>query len=138
MVLDIADILFTVHLAIGRRGYLIQSDVLHIPDRFGFFSPGPPGLQALQGADFAMTAFYYGFLFICGAFRPLLRTYQRPLFAILAVGHGILFILGAVFVLCYKLWGFPNAGLVALLCMAISLGDLHGLWAATKGQRQAA
>ncbi len=37
-----------VHLALGIRGYWIQSQVLHIPDRFGFFSPGPPRLQVHQ------------------------------------------------------------------------------------------
>lgn len=38
-----------VHLAIGRRGYGIQSRTLRIPDRCGWFSPGPARLQAEQG-----------------------------------------------------------------------------------------
>jgi hypothetical protein len=41
------------HLAVARQGYWVQSQKLHIPDRYGFFSPGPPPLQAYQGAFFA-------------------------------------------------------------------------------------
>lgn len=36
-------------LAFGARGYHIQTKTLHIPERFGFFSSGPPRLQARQG-----------------------------------------------------------------------------------------
>lgn len=36
-------------LVIARRGYWVQSRLLRIPDRFGFFSSGPPLLQAHQG-----------------------------------------------------------------------------------------
>ncbi|KAI1769160.1 hypothetical protein GGR53DRAFT_228507 [Hypoxylon sp. FL1150] len=36
--------------ATGAGGYHIQAHVLHIPDRFGFFSPGPPALQMRQGS----------------------------------------------------------------------------------------
>ncbi|KAI0010056.1 hypothetical protein F4779DRAFT_327188 [Xylariaceae sp. FL0662B] len=46
-----------VHLAIGTWGYWIQAHILHIPDRFGFFSPGPPPpLQTWQGALFVQAA----------------------------------------------------------------------------------
>ena len=38
-----------VHLALATRGYWIQSHILYIPDRYGFFSPGPPRLQVYQG-----------------------------------------------------------------------------------------
>ncbi|KAI0136371.1 hypothetical protein BJ170DRAFT_601493 [Xylariales sp. AK1849] len=41
-----------VHLAIANRGYWIQSHILHIPDRLGFFSPGSPRLQVHEGASF--------------------------------------------------------------------------------------
>jgi hypothetical protein len=68
-----------VRLAIARRGYLIQSDILHIPDRFGYFSPGPPRLQAFEGG----------------------------MFAGMALCQGILFILDAGLVAFYKWWGFP-------------------------------
>jgi len=37
-----------VHLAIATRGYWIQSQILCIPNRYGFFSPGPPRLQVYQ------------------------------------------------------------------------------------------
>lgn len=40
-------------LAIARRGYWVQSRLLRLPDRFGFFSSGPPLLQAHQGRKFA-------------------------------------------------------------------------------------
>jgi hypothetical protein len=53
-----------VHLAIARRGYAIQSNVLRIPDRFGFFAPGPPRLQAYNGAKFAALVLVHGFLFV--------------------------------------------------------------------------
>lgn len=42
-----------VHLAIAERGYWIQSRILRIPDRFGYFSPGPLQLQAYQSAFLA-------------------------------------------------------------------------------------
>ncbi|KAI1369036.1 hypothetical protein F5Y08DRAFT_334875 [Xylaria arbuscula] len=37
-----------IHLAIGRRGYHVQSEVLHIPYRWGPFSPGPARLQVAE------------------------------------------------------------------------------------------
>jgi len=37
-------------LALASRCYRIQSHVLHVPDNWGFFSPGPPRLQVHQGA----------------------------------------------------------------------------------------
>ncbi|RYP65286.1 hypothetical protein DL770_009032 [Monosporascus sp. CRB-9-2] len=36
------------YLAVATRAYWIQSHILRIPDRFGFFSPGPPRLQVLE------------------------------------------------------------------------------------------
>jgi hypothetical protein len=38
-----------VHLTFATKGYWIQSHILCIPDRYGFFSPGPPRLQVHQG-----------------------------------------------------------------------------------------
>lgn len=73
------------HIALARRGYWIQSQRLHIPDRFGFFSPStgcPPRLQAHQGATFTFLAastvgiiIYGGLtLMVVGrAGRPVLR-----------------------------------------------------------------
>lgn len=39
-------------LAIATRGYWIQSQIFHIPDRWGFFPPGPPRLQVYEGQVF--------------------------------------------------------------------------------------
>jgi hypothetical protein len=33
---------------LAARWYSLQSETLHIPDRFGFFSPGLPPLQAFE------------------------------------------------------------------------------------------
>ncbi|CEI60202.1 unnamed protein product [Fusarium venenatum] len=35
-------------LGLADRWYLIQSETLHIPDRFGFFTPGPPPHQEFE------------------------------------------------------------------------------------------
>lgn len=43
----------------ASRCYKIQSQTLHIPDRFGFFSLGPPRLQAHEAGAF-------GFVIILG------------------------------------------------------------------------
>jgi hypothetical protein len=61
-----------VHLAVARHGYWIQLHILHIPDRFGFFSSGPPRLQAYEGASFATLVICYGLLIIWGGFSVLL------------------------------------------------------------------
>ncbi len=45
----VSDTLNPIHLALSTRGYWFQSHILSIPDRYGFFSPGPPRLQAYQG-----------------------------------------------------------------------------------------
>lgn len=37
-----------VYLAIASRSYRIQSHTLHIPDRSGFFSPGPPASRCAK------------------------------------------------------------------------------------------
>ena len=41
-----------LHLATATTGYRIQSRTLQIPDRFNFFSPGPPRLQVHGGLFF--------------------------------------------------------------------------------------
>lgn len=38
-----------VLLHLANRGYYIQSEVLHISERYGIFSPGPPRLQVYEG-----------------------------------------------------------------------------------------
>ena len=42
-------------LTFGQAGYRIQSQKLHIPDRFGWFAPGPPRLQVYDALDFVYT-----------------------------------------------------------------------------------
>ncbi|KAJ0163435.1 Extracellular metalloprotease [Colletotrichum tanaceti] len=50
-----------VHLAIGICGYRVQTELLGIPEQYGFFSSGPPRLQVSQGNMFpafiALSAF---------------------------------------------------------------------------------
>lgn len=43
-------------LVVARRGYWIQSRVLRIPDRYGFFTSDPPLLQAHQAHKLTMIA----------------------------------------------------------------------------------
>lgn len=43
-------------LTLARRGYWFQSRVLHVPDSFGFFSSGPPLLQAHEAHIFFVSA----------------------------------------------------------------------------------
>jgi hypothetical protein len=57
-----------IHLALAQRGYWIQEHVLRIPDRFGFFSPSPPRLQAYEGSVFACVAIIHGLVFSWGLF----------------------------------------------------------------------
>lgn len=38
------------NIAVAASGYRIQSQTLHIPDRYGFFSSGPSRAQAIEGS----------------------------------------------------------------------------------------
>lgn len=51
-----------IYLALGIRGYQIQSEVLHIPTRWGIFSPGPPRLQVYEGEAFVSACFIVAFI----------------------------------------------------------------------------
>ena len=42
-----------LHLTVATTGYRIQSRTLQIPDRFGFFSSGPPRLQVHESFCFS-------------------------------------------------------------------------------------
>lgn len=69
-----------VYLAIVTRGYWIQSHVLHIPDRFGFFSSGPPRLQVHQSASFAFLTVGVAFSIVWGPLTVLLaKLMGRPI-----------------------------------------------------------
>lgn len=50
-------------LAISSYGYWVQSQLLHIPDRTGFFSPGPPRLQVHEAAALVFVVFSLGSTF---------------------------------------------------------------------------
>jgi len=65
-----------VHLAIATRGYWIQSRILRIPDRYGFFSPGPPRLQAYQGNLFIPIFIMVVCLIFCGAVISYLLSFK--------------------------------------------------------------
>jgi hypothetical protein len=54
-----------VLLDVANRGYYIQSEVLHISERYGIFSPGPPRLQVYEGQ--ASVVAYYIVLYIGAA-----------------------------------------------------------------------
>ncbi|EHK21331.1 uncharacterized protein TRIVIDRAFT_223103 [Trichoderma virens Gv29-8] len=49
-----------VYVEMAARCYHIQSRVLHIPDRFGYFLPGPPRLAAQDAFAFALIFFTFG------------------------------------------------------------------------------
>ncbi|KAJ8132613.1 hypothetical protein O1611_g1010 [Lasiodiplodia mahajangana] len=55
-----------VLLDLANRGYYIQSEVLHIPERYAIFSPGPPRLQVYEGQ--ASVVAYYLIIYIGAAF----------------------------------------------------------------------
>ncbi|RYP61916.1 hypothetical protein DL771_009958 [Monosporascus sp. 5C6A] len=55
------------HLAVATRAYWVQSHILHIPDQFGLFLPGPPRRQVHQSVWFTCQVVMFGFL-LCTAF----------------------------------------------------------------------
>ncbi|KAG5813479.1 hypothetical protein H9Q74_003060 [Fusarium xylarioides] len=59
-------------LKMANRGYYIQSKILHIPDQFGFFSAGPPSLQAKDAESFTRLLAY---LSILGTVEALILAY---------------------------------------------------------------
>ncbi|KAH7113258.1 hypothetical protein B0J11DRAFT_146211 [Dendryphion nanum] len=58
-------------LAAAKTGYRIQSQVLKIPTRFGFFSPGPPRLQVNEAYACAVLLFGIGFTTVYSCFIVL-------------------------------------------------------------------
>lgn len=57
-----------LNLTIATTEYRIQSRTLQIPDRFGFFSPGPPRLQVHDGGMFIVIVGLICMNLICSAF----------------------------------------------------------------------
>ncbi|KAI1501062.1 hypothetical protein F5X99DRAFT_211976 [Biscogniauxia marginata] len=85
------DRLNPVHLVIGTWGHWIQAHILHIPDRFGFFSPGPPRLQVYQGAFVVCVALILGpadlfAAWICLLWKVSGRPVSRLVGGFMAIG----------------------------------------------------
>ena len=57
-----------LHLAIATTGYHIQSNILHIPNRFGIFSTGHPRLQVHEATAFIVLVFATCFSLLSGFF----------------------------------------------------------------------
>jgi hypothetical protein len=66
-----------VLLAIGASCYRIQSHMLHIPDRFGFFSPSLPRLQVHRAGFFLSMAWTSFFVTIATGFSFFLPPTTR-------------------------------------------------------------
>jgi hypothetical protein len=78
----VSNTLNPIHLAIATRGYWIQSRILYIPDRYGFFSPAPPRLQVYQGFLFIALFIMVICSIFCGAsvvFLLSLRPDHKPI-----------------------------------------------------------
>jgi len=65
-----------VKVAIAARGYWIQSHILQIPNRFGFFSPGPPLLQEFEGGWFVVALVLHAPVVFISAFIVGLLSLQ--------------------------------------------------------------
>ncbi|KAI0543200.1 hypothetical protein GGR58DRAFT_519331 [Xylaria digitata] len=66
-----------IYLALGIRGCQIQSEVLHIPKRWGIFSPGPPRLQVYEGQTFVS---------VCGLIVFMATSYTFAGFVLFKLG----------------------------------------------------
>ena len=94
-----------LHLAVTTTGYRIQSRTLRIPDRFGFFSPGPPRLQVHEGLAFIIMVGWICLNLIFNAFLVFLcrlcglSTCQKlgAAFPLMIVPGAVLFWIGAVY-----------------------------------------
>lgn len=87
-------------LAVSTSGYRVQSQVLHIPDRFGYFSPGPPSVQVKEGA-------FVTFLTIA-----------------LSVAN----FMGAIIFFFLKVQGNPNANMMPVISMAATVIVIVSIW----------
>lgn len=65
-------------VAVGSRGYEIQSKVLHIPDALGPFSPGPPPLQAHEGGEAVLLVTTLLFTHVVSALAKTVIWYWKP------------------------------------------------------------
>ena len=68
-----------VHLSTARHGYRIQSQILRIPGRYGFFSPGPQRLQVHQGCFILIFTFCICVCTVLNAFSIFVcRLHGQP------------------------------------------------------------
>ena len=83
-----------VHVSLARQGYRLQSAWLRIPDRYGFFSPGPVQAQEFQGRVLAdALASYLLFESLMAALVVILVAILDPAkagFNPLLLGSGVL------------------------------------------------
>ena len=62
-------VISSTQLALARRAYSIQSETLHIPDRWGLFSAGPPPQQVSEIRDLYSTLIIFCFAYAILAFK---------------------------------------------------------------------
>ncbi|KAK3335732.1 hypothetical protein B0T19DRAFT_452900 [Cercophora scortea] len=83
-----------VHIALAGGGYWLQSHVLCISDRYGYFSPGPWELQLDQGASLAIVMMLL--TLVNSIFLLMSLCEERPfewnLFGLLAVGNMLMYV----------------------------------------------
>lgn len=77
------------HLSIATKGYWFQSHILKIPDRYGFFSPGPPRLQVHQGVSFLILFYMILICTIGNSFLALFMFMQEDHAPIAPVALGL-------------------------------------------------
>jgi hypothetical protein len=80
---------YSYYLAIAGSGYRTQSQSLHIPDRFGFFSSAPPRLQVEEGAFFAqmLTMICYAIMTAWFVISTVSSPKARPFAFAVALNH---------------------------------------------------
>ena len=64
----IDDGLNPVLLSVATRGHWVQSHILHIPDQYGFFSPGPPRRQVFEASRLVVVTICLSFITFSGLF----------------------------------------------------------------------
>jgi hypothetical protein len=81
-------------LALGTRGYWIQSHILSLPDRYGFFSPGSPRLQVYQAFLFIFLSIMIVSTSFAGAFLVFAMSCQpdrKPIWQVVVYEAAIVF-----------------------------------------------
>lgn len=89
-----------IRLAIATTGYRIQSRTLHIPDRVGFFSSGPPRLQVHEATCFILVVCWVCFSIISSS----------------------------LLVFMVRLAGKPNSGKLGAVLSSITIAEVAFFW----------